>query len=250
MTRLIEVVSFTDVPGGDTVELPHHINLNGTATAPDFVATDVGGFSVSVSASAVTVTNSGEDAATINVWLELKHSIARQLGGGVADLSPRPFIAASGGGGGGSIGGGGTQNKVPLWTPNGTTLGDSPIEVDSEGGAVVVQQTLAVNGNASVNGGSLTATTPEGTGNHILQGQDGGNTCLFRVNSSGTISMAINGNDKFIAQPTGINIPDGIGFFGEGPITAKQSITGATAQDQIDSIVTALVTFGLVTDDR
>lgn len=36
---------------------------------------------------------------------------------------------------------------------------------------------------------------------------------------------------------------------GETPV-GKQSITGALAQDQIDSIVAALVALGLATDDR
>lgn len=39
------------------------------------------------------------------------------------------------------------------------------------------------------------------------------------------------------------------GFFGATPV-AVQSITGATTQDQVDSLVAALVAFGMVTDDR
>lgn len=39
------------------------------------------------------------------------------------------------------------------------------------------------------------------------------------------------------------------GFFGAAPVV-KQSITGATTQLQVDSIVAALVAFGLVSDDR
>lgn len=102
MTRLLQVVTFEDVEGSATVELPHNININGTQVAPDFVAMDVGGFSISVDAETVTVTNDGADPATINVWLERKHSTPRQLGGGVANLTPQPFIAAGGGSGGGT----------------------------------------------------------------------------------------------------------------------------------------------------
>jgi hypothetical protein len=41
----------------------------------------------------------------------------------------------------------------------------------------------------------------------------------------------------------------GLGFFGATPV-APPSITGATAQDQIDSLVAALAALGLVTDAR
>jgi hypothetical protein len=41
----------------------------------------------------------------------------------------------------------------------------------------------------------------------------------------------------------------GLGFFDALPV-GVQSITGALPQDQIDSIVAALVAFGLATDDR
>lgn len=40
-----------------------------------------------------------------------------------------------------------------------------------------------------------------------------------------------------------------VGFFGAAPVV-RQSITGVTTQEQIDSLVAALVAFGLVTDDR
>lgn len=50
---------------------------------------------------------------------------------------------------------------------------------------------------------------------------------------------------------TGASFAAGIplGFFGAAPV-GVQSITGATTQLQVDSIVAALVAFGLVTDDR
>ncbi len=40
-----------------------------------------------------------------------------------------------------------------------------------------------------------------------------------------------------------------VGFLGAGPVS-RQSITGATTQDQVDSIVAALVALGLATDNR
>lgn len=105
--RLIQVVSFLNVAPAASVPLPHQININGVPQAPDFVAMDVAGFSVAVTATTVTVTNNNDAPASVNVWLELKHSIPRQLGTAPTGLSqpgltPRPFVAATGGGGGGS----------------------------------------------------------------------------------------------------------------------------------------------------
>lgn len=110
-TRLIQVVAFANVGAGATVALPHSINVNGTQKKPDFVAADVSGFTIVVTATQVSVTNTGTDPASVNVWLELKHSIPRELGA-LPNLSPQPFIAASGGGGGGG-GGVATDGGAP-----------------------------------------------------------------------------------------------------------------------------------------
>lgn len=53
------------------------------------------------------------------------------------------------------------------------------------------------------------------------------------------LSMGVSGDD----HPT-------IGFLGVDPPVPRQSITGATTQDQVDSLVAALVALGLATDDR
>lgn len=111
--RLIQVIAFEDVPASGTVALPHAINVGGTAMIPDFVATDTPGFTVSVDAAEVTVTNDGSAEASVNVWLELKHSIQRAFGAAqTTSLTPRPFVASSGGSGGGGGGGSG----VVVWT--------------------------------------------------------------------------------------------------------------------------------------
>jgi hypothetical protein len=54
-----------------------------------------------------------------------------------------------------------------------------------------------------------------------------------------TLAMGTNGGGTALT----------IGFLGATPVE-RQSITGATAQQQIDSIVSALVALGLATDDR
>lgn len=108
-TRLLQVVTFTNIGAAATLALPHQININGAAQTPDFVAADTPGFAISVTATQVTVTNNNPAPASVNVWLELKHSIPRQLGrvpDGLTDpsLTPRPFVAAAGGGGSGPSG--------------------------------------------------------------------------------------------------------------------------------------------------
>lgn len=98
-TRLIQVVAFVNVAPAGTVALPHDLNINGVAKKPDYVAADASGFTIAVTATQVSVTNNGAAPASVNIWLELKHSIPRELGA-LANLTPQPFVAAAGGGGG------------------------------------------------------------------------------------------------------------------------------------------------------
>lgn len=102
-TRLIQVVPSGALADGASVVVPHAININGTPKKPDFVALDAAGFSVTVTATTATITNNSGVAGSVNVWLELKHSIPRELGG-LTNLTPQPFVAATGAaGGGGSL---------------------------------------------------------------------------------------------------------------------------------------------------
>lgn len=96
-TRLIQVLAFLNVPASGSVALPHQININGFPKKPDLVAADTTGFTIVATTTQVTVTNNNIAPASVNVWLELKHSIPRELGG-LANLSPQPFVFASGGG--------------------------------------------------------------------------------------------------------------------------------------------------------
>ncbi len=99
-TRLIQVLTFTNVAPAATVIQAHQINVNGTATRPDLVAADASGFTITADATQVSVTNNNPDPTTVHVWLERKHTTPRQLGA-LANLSPQPFVFAAGGGGGG-----------------------------------------------------------------------------------------------------------------------------------------------------
>lgn len=158
-TRLLQVVTFTNVAPATPTDLPHNINVDGVAKTPDFVATDVPGFTVAVTSSTVAVTNTTGVAATVNVWLELKHSIPRQLGGGVDNLIPQPFVAAAGGSSGGS---GLIQTLVADVTADVETAGDSPgVTLLSQAITVAGGNSLIVNFSASGqnNAGGGTVTT-------------------------------------------------------------------------------------------
>lgn len=112
-TRLIQIVAFANVGPGATVALPHQINVNEVPEAPDFVAPDEPGFTIVVTATQVSVTNNNVAPTSVNVWLELKHTIPRQLGAvQTISLVPRPFIVSGGGAGGGGGGGGDTPASV------------------------------------------------------------------------------------------------------------------------------------------
>lgn len=142
-TRLLQIVKFVNVAPADTVTLPHNINVDGAPKIPDFIAGDVGGFTITADATTVTVTNTNPAMASVDVWLELKHTIPRQLSGGVANLDPQPFVAAAGGGGGG---GGGTiavQNETDPVGVFGTLNFEGPgVEATDAGGGVAEIQII------------------------------------------------------------------------------------------------------------
>lgn len=98
-TRLINILSFTDVAAGDTVAQAHNLNSNGVALIPDLLMADVSGFTVTADNTNVSVTNNGSTPADINVWAEYKHSMLRLFGAvQTTQLTPAPFVASSGSG--------------------------------------------------------------------------------------------------------------------------------------------------------
>jgi len=119
MPRLLQILAFANVPAGGNAVLPHEINVAGVPAKPDFVAFDAAGFTAVVTDTTCTVTNNNIVPASVNVWLELKHSIPRELGAlSTTSLVPRPFIAVGGGGGGS---GGSIQEDV-FFPINGQTV--------------------------------------------------------------------------------------------------------------------------------
>lgn len=103
LTRLNQVLTFTNVIAGATVALPHNINVNGVAVIPDFVFPDNSNFQVvSCTTTTLTVKNGGTSTQTLNAWLWRQHTIDRAYGGRqITNLSPQPFVPAGGSGGGG-----------------------------------------------------------------------------------------------------------------------------------------------------
>jgi hypothetical protein len=98
--QLLQILQFTNVAPGATVQLPHNININGTPEVPDLLMADQAGIRLSATETIVEFTNNTGGLITqSNVWVEHKHSIPRQIGRAFgnpfAGLSPRPFVPAS-----------------------------------------------------------------------------------------------------------------------------------------------------------
>lgn len=97
-TQLIQVVTFEDVGAGQQITLPHALNVNGRALVPDLVLRDNADFTIdAVDSDSITVTNTSGGVATLNAWLEFKHTTQRWFGAQqTAALSPNPFIPTAG----------------------------------------------------------------------------------------------------------------------------------------------------------
>ena len=98
--QLLQILQFGPVAPGATQILPHNININGIPQIPDLVMCDQAGVRLNVTPTTVEFeNNTGENIAQSFVWLELKHSMPRELGKGFGDpfdgMTPRPFIPAS-----------------------------------------------------------------------------------------------------------------------------------------------------------
>lgn len=84
------------------------------------------------------------------------------------------------------------------------------------------------------------------TGNLALTANGG----TAAINLSATQAQIILGSDGLLVDATGTNVKGTkLGFFNHAPVV-RPAITGVTTQNQVDSIVAALVALGLVTDGR
>lgn len=98
--QLLQILQFGPVAPGATQILPHNININGVPQIPDLVMCDQAGVRLNVTPTTVEFeNNTGENIGQSFVWLELKHSMPRELGKAFGDpfdgMTPRPFIPAS-----------------------------------------------------------------------------------------------------------------------------------------------------------
>ena len=107
-TRLHQVLTFVNIPGGVQATLAHSVNVNGLPVVPDILFPDNLDFSlVSGDAFTITVKNNALTPQTLNLWLFYLYSPERAFGNiQTLFLLPNPFWVANSGGGGG--GGGGT----------------------------------------------------------------------------------------------------------------------------------------------
>lgn len=134
---------------------------------------------------------------------------------------------------------------VGAGTNPGTTLNGGNFDSNTTGGSVqALPASEDTGGNVLISGG-FSAT---GSGGIVLiQAGSGGVT-------GGQIRLTTSTNGDFVEMNDGATKSIAfknaqLGFFNVAPVD-RQSITGATTQLQVDSIVTALVNLGLVTDDR
>lgn len=125
--------------------------------------------------------------------------------------------------------------------------------------------TIAYEGSIAIEGGDVEITVPaESTGSRTitLDTGSGGKYAMIRAKIfqfTQTVQHEFSSYD-FESTPnevvnlrlgvTGTNgVDPAIGFLG-ATLVGRQSITGSTTQEQVDSLVSALVALGLVSDDR
>ncbi len=184
--QLIQVVAFTNVAPGATVVLPHNINVAGRALIPDFVATSAGGFTVDADATTVTATNDGADVASVNVWLEFKHTIQRAFNGVQnTALVPQPFVVVGGGGG--------TSSSIVVNVKDFGATGDGVTD-DRAAIQLAIAEAIATLGN-------VTLLFPPGNYN-----------CVGYLDFNGAVDFTVFGQGAtilFASDDTSL-IPDGI----------------------------------------
>ena len=137
---LKNILAFTGLSVNVPTSLPHLLNVAGTPVAPQTIATDASGFTVTATPTTVTVTRTtGADA--VNVFVEHWHTIEAALPpGNLAGLTPFQY-----GGGGGDKG-----SSTISWAPGGGGDATTWAEVMAFVGAVNHPLTVYLNGSASI----------------------------------------------------------------------------------------------------
>jgi hypothetical protein len=195
LTRLLQIVTFTNVPAASTITLPHDLNISGASVVPDFIAGDVGGFTITADATTISVTNNGSAPASVDVWLERVHSIPRELGGAILNMAPQPFVAAAGGGG--SSGGVIVEDEgTPILSPA-TALnfvGPGVTATDGGGGTAIITVPGGIAGLTFEDEGTPIAGNPHTVVNFVGAGvtaTDAGGVATVTVPGSSLASLGI-----------------------------------------------------------
>ena len=86
-SQLLNIARFAGLVVGVPVAVAHDLNQDGRALTPDFVAPTLGGFTVAVDATNVTVTRTVDaPGGAVDVWVEFKHTLLREFG----SITPSP----------------------------------------------------------------------------------------------------------------------------------------------------------------
>lgn len=122
-TLLKASIEFANIAAGDTVVLPHGLNIDGRGIAPDQCdSNNVNLVVQSADDTNVTVTNIGSGAESGYVLCDRWHTIVRNVPAGAVNLIPQPFVPASGGAAIAALASTPAQSLV--WQPAGTRQGN------------------------------------------------------------------------------------------------------------------------------
>lgn len=120
------------------------------------------------------------------------------------------------------------------------------LDVSSNGSFLILAPTVAALDN-NFNGEARVSVTGGGNFFAYPLGYTG---ITVPANSTSFIGAQDSGGLQVFNAAFGLIADEAAAGFLGAPLVTRQSITGATTQDQVDSLVAALVAFGLVTDDR
>lgn len=132
---------------------------------------------------------------------------------------------------------------------SGVSAGSSGVLINATSGQTVQIQTNAIQRfEAGDSYASLVATDSSVSVNDVGE-IDISTPGAVNISGSSSVSLAWSAGTVNMTAAGLAFGSTALGFFGATPV-AQPSITGALPQDQIDSLVSALVALGLVTDDR
>jgi len=88
-TVLKNVLNFSGLVVGTPLSIPHLLNVNGVAVAPELVIASAGGYTLAVDTNNVTVTRGTSGGASVNIYVERWHTFEdSEPPGGLGSLVP------------------------------------------------------------------------------------------------------------------------------------------------------------------